>query len=178
MPSPEQDIKFLKVQLEKRQIWYEDSDHLIPSDLLLDHDAPVTSPDEERIARLADKNGFDGSLFRNLTKDREPLSHKSIKRLVKQIETIPRIIATIEESQPIQKPTTTLPMFIGKYCKNFGVISSKVKTLQKYDRKGLLKLPALAVKWKRGQAKQYYIDDLKQNWNKYRQTMPVLPELK
>lgn len=98
MPSRKEDIDFLKAQLKKRQKWYEDGFHLMPSDLLPEPDIPVTSPDEERIARLADKNGFDGSLFRNLTKDYEPLSIQSIRHLKKQIETIPQIIAKIEES--------------------------------------------------------------------------------
>lgn len=96
--SAREDIEFLKVQLKKRQKWYEESFHLAPSDLLPEPDVPVTSPDEERIARLADENGFDGSLFRHLTKDHEPLSLQSIRRLEKKIETIPRIIAKIEKS--------------------------------------------------------------------------------
>jgi len=74
--------------------------------------------------------------------------------------------------------TTSLKMFIGKYCKEYSVISSKVKTLQKYARKKKIRLPKLAVKWQRGQAKLYHVRDLISNWPKYRQVMPSLPELK
>lgn len=56
-----------------------------------------TSPEQERAARLADDNGFDGSLFRNLTKEYAIFSLRWIQQLKKEIETLPKIIAVIEK---------------------------------------------------------------------------------
>ena len=60
--------------------------------------------DKEHAARLADANGFDGNLFRDLFTSREWNGYKFRllqRQLKKQIETIPKIIAEIEK--PIDK---------------------------------------------------------------------------
>ncbi|MHC4950818.1 MAG: LLM class flavin-dependent oxidoreductase [Planctomycetota bacterium] len=52
----------------------------------------------ERVARLADKYGFDGALFRNsMPSDEGPLSIEAYGRLEAEITTIPKIIAAIEK---------------------------------------------------------------------------------
>jgi len=98
MPSLKEDVELLKAYLKELQKRYEviwelsREDFNPPSD-----DIPTTSQNEERVARLADDNGFDGSLFRNLTKNDDPTSLQSIRHLEREIETIPRIIAQIEK---------------------------------------------------------------------------------
>lgn len=96
MPSPEQDIKFLKEQLKKylgyKRNWEFANKHLSREDL-----TPIetTSNDDKRIACLAEKYGFDASLYWNLYNNDDPFSNESIARLSKQIETITRIITQI-----------------------------------------------------------------------------------
>lgn len=93
------DVEFLEAyqkELHKfdKIVW-----ELCPCDFvpLSDDTLPTTDEKDERVARLADENGFDGSLFRNLTIFDDPTSLQSKRRLRKQIETIPKIIAAIEK---------------------------------------------------------------------------------
>jgi len=72
-------------------------------------EVPTTPPDSERVARLADDNGFDGSLFRDLTNNGDPTSLQSMKSLKKKIETIPRIIAKIEKAVETEHDETLEP---------------------------------------------------------------------
>jgi len=59
---------------------------------------PMPTPEEERIASIADYNGFDGNLFRSLTRgDNNPVSPRSMRLLREQKETIPKIIAAINK---------------------------------------------------------------------------------
>ena len=98
MTSSKQDVKILIKYEKELQKWYEASFQIIDADLKPSpDDAPITSPEEEMVARIADDNGFDGSLFRYLMKDDNPLSIESINRLRKKLKTIPRIIAKIEK---------------------------------------------------------------------------------
>jgi hypothetical protein len=80
---------------------------------------------------------------------------------------------------PDSKKTASLHFFIERYCFTDGItVNSKVKTLQQCERKKKLKLPRLAVDWKQGQAKIFYVDDLKDRWSGYQKVMPSLPNLK
>jgi hypothetical protein len=131
MSNPKKDIEFLKKQLKKRQEWYRLSSELAPWDLTpVSDDTPITSPEEERIARLADDYGFDGSLFRNLIHDPEPLSIQSIRKLAKRIETIPRIIAKIEKAIKVKQTETKTPtdlIDLSKALKHFYISRSQLK---------------------------------------------------
>ncbi len=104
MPSRKDDIKFLHQYLQGLREWYEKSDWLIPSDLHEPSEKQRTECEatEERVARLADANGFDGSLFRQYLlegSDHDPLSLQSLHQTRRKIETVPRIIVKLEESE-------------------------------------------------------------------------------
>lgn len=61
---------------------------------------------QERAAKLADAYGFDGILFRDYlleTFEDDPQSLPNLRQLAKQIQTIPRIIAKIEEAKEGEK---------------------------------------------------------------------------
>jgi len=108
MPSPEQDIKFLQAYLKKLQELYQILSELsYPQDFtpVPEDEVPVISPDAKRVARLADDNGFDDSLFRDLTGniDPDPTSPSSMRYLRKKIQTIPRIIEKIEKSNKTEQ---------------------------------------------------------------------------
>jgi len=77
-------------------------------------------------------------------------------------------------------PASTLKSFIEVHCNLTGRpdIQSKVDLLHEYNRKQRIKLPKLAHRYRRGQHKYYYDDDLKKNWPTYRRNMPTLPPLK
>lgn len=94
------DIEFLKAyQKSLKNIYKVLPELCYPQDFNTDSDEILeTPPQDERAARLADANGFDGSLFRNLTPDDDPTSVYSMRHLRKRIETIPRIIESIEKS--------------------------------------------------------------------------------
>lgn len=103
MPSPEKDIEFLQAYQKKLQELYQILSELsYPQDFtpVPEDEVPVISPDAKLVARLADYNGFDGSLFRDLTGDidPDPTSASSMRHLRKKFQTIPRIIAKIEKS--------------------------------------------------------------------------------
>ncbi|MFA5299347.1 MAG: hypothetical protein WC389_14250, partial [Lutibacter sp.] len=106
--SPKEDIGFLKAFLKKLQKNYQNLSELCyPQDFqICESDTiPATGAKAERTARLADANGFDGSLFRNTipNNDDDPTSQPAMRHLKEQIETIPRIIAKIEESNSTER---------------------------------------------------------------------------
>ncbi len=57
-------------------------------------------------------------------------------------------------------------------------VRSKVALLHEYNLKEKIELPKLAHKYRKGQHKYYYVDDLKKNWPAYQEKMPTLPPLK
>jgi hypothetical protein len=59
----------------------------------------AANSEDERAARLADKHGFDGSWFRDyLFLDDDSTTLEILKRMGRQIETIPRLIEAIDKS--------------------------------------------------------------------------------
>ena len=97
--SKKEDIEFLQAYLKSLQHGYITLEDLSKADLTKTDELPTTSPDAERAARLADDNGFEGSLFRYLIPSDVPSIRQLRRRLKKQVETIPRIIAKIEKSE-------------------------------------------------------------------------------
>ncbi|OQA91384.1 MAG: hypothetical protein BWY26_01014 [Elusimicrobia bacterium ADurb.Bin231] len=103
MTSSKQDIKFIKNYLKELQKSYKILSEITYEDLIISSDqgdVPTTSSEAERVARLADEYGFDGTLYRNLIPDFDdnPTSLQSMRHLRKQIEVIPKIIAKIEKT--------------------------------------------------------------------------------
>jgi hypothetical protein len=74
----------------------------------------------------------------------------------------------------------TLKQFIELYCDLTSKpdIQSKADLLHTYNRKKKIELPKPVHKYKKGQHKFYYVDDLKNKWPIYQGKMPTLPPLK
>ncbi len=108
------------------------------------------------VARLADENGFDGSLFRNSTIFNDPTSLQSKRHLIRQIETIDKIIATIEKPPdrsiiPDDAELLTIP----QVARLLGWGESVVR--QRND-KGLLPMPLRfggTIQWNRQELKEW-----------------------
>lgn len=101
----EGDLQFLHAYLHHLRESYECCDRLSPNDLQVMPHRNVgpteLDPELERVARLADANGLDGSVFRGdllRPSDPNPLSRHTMQWLRKQIEIVPRIIAKIEQA--------------------------------------------------------------------------------
>jgi len=79
-----------------------------------------------------------------------------------------------------QKQFLALKSFIEIHCNLTARldVKSKVALLYEYNSKGKIRLPKLAHKYRKGQHKYYYVDDLKKNWPTYQKEMPTLPPLK
>ena len=75
------------------------------------------------------------------------------------------------------KQPITLKSFIEIHCDLTAKpdVQSKVSLLHEYNRKQKIKLPRLAKRYKPGQHKYYYVEDLKKNWADYQREMPTLP---
>lgn len=117
------DVEFLRAYLQKLRTYEKVLRDLSPEDLQPANDGlPETSEDEERCARLADKHGCDGNLFRNLFALHPECDGAEfdlyVRRIRRRIETIPRIIAAIESTDAGQEtppadtttPQWTVPM--------------------------------------------------------------------
>jgi len=106
-------IEFLKSYLEKLQVQYGDLEQLCPQDLRPLEDPPRTSADAERCARLADRYGFDGNLFRNLLPsppDPDAVDYEqALAKVRREIETIPRIIVRMEGRSRKRAPKAPIP---------------------------------------------------------------------
>jgi len=98
--SQKEDVAFLRTYLTELQKKARILPELCREDLVMPApDAlPATSEKAEQVARFADENGFDGSLYRNLIPTDNPLSLQATRQLHKQIETLPKIIANIEKA--------------------------------------------------------------------------------
>ena len=108
MPSSKQDIQFLQEYLKWLIKTEKDLLELAPSDIVpaSDDTPPITDEKAERAARLADDNGFDGNIFRNLWGyGLEPAEWilTTSRYIRKQIATIPRIIAKIEKTDKTEQ---------------------------------------------------------------------------
>ena len=111
MPSPEQDIKFLRTHLELLQLEYEAMLYRVtPEDMYSEDNIPDTEtpPFFERATRLAHEYGFDDRIFRDIipgppqdfeefASNFEEWKKEQAEKIRKQIETIPSIIAKIEK---------------------------------------------------------------------------------
>ncbi|MEW4564203.1 winged helix-turn-helix transcriptional regulator [Bremerella sp. JC770] len=87
------DIQFLSSFLESQKELYETLHALDRSEYWHNEDLLKTSDDEERCARIADGNEFDGNLFRNLFTTED--FAEAMRLLKNRIEQIPRIISHI-----------------------------------------------------------------------------------
>ncbi len=97
--AKDNNVEFLESFRNELIRTYQIVSELCPSDFAPVPDDPLPTKDEkaERVARLADENGFDGSLFRNSTTFDDPTSLLSMRLLGKQNETIYKIIAAIDK---------------------------------------------------------------------------------
>ena len=94
------DIEFLKDYLQKLRELYRTVEELSEEDFTQTETLPQTSPDEERVARLADQSGFEGNLFRALDADIKWDFQCALRKHHKQINIIPKIITKLEEPEP------------------------------------------------------------------------------
>ena len=99
------DVEYLKTEFEKFRRLEITVNELCEHDFIK-LDGPPQSGDE-RIARLADANGFDGNLFRDLFAV-EPL-RKGLRDLREKICILPRLIAKIETELPPADAPAGLP---------------------------------------------------------------------
>ncbi len=101
--SRKDDVEFLKSYLQKAQEFHEGLGHIGPQDLGESDGTNEAIDDAERVAKLADKHGFDGNIFRDLFPLYPSRSgadfHTLEMRIYKQIETLPRIIAAVESAE-------------------------------------------------------------------------------
>ena len=162
------DAQFLRMYLEKLRRWYKDSFDLIPEDLAnCSETAQIEYETEaERVARLADTAGFDGSLFRDYlleTPNDNPLSLQAIRRLRRKIETVPRIIAKLGEPVPNETrmaiSTETKLLTVAQVAK---ILRCGESTLREQDKKGLVPKPV-----KFGGSIRWNVDEL-DAWLKHR----------
>jgi hypothetical protein len=104
---------------------------------------------------------------------------KSLKSAVQKPSLKGQVASDKAGGNQINQPIT-LKNFINTFC-NLSAkpdVQSKVDLLHEYNRKRKIKLPKLAQKYKRGQYKYYFVDDLKKNWGTYQIKAPTLPPLK
>jgi len=93
----------------------------------------------ERVARMADDYGFDGSLFRQLIPSDNPLSVQEARKLRKQIETIPKIIAAIE--RPINKSIIPEGAELITISQLSGILQLSESVVREKNNKGLIPKP-------------------------------------
>lgn len=104
--SIKDDVEFLNAYLIKLRHQRDHLNYIGREDLLETKDQyPDTPPEDERVAYLADNNGFDGSLFRNLIPEPQEVDFdfsnwlkEAIKFSDSQINTTARIIAKINNT--------------------------------------------------------------------------------
>ena len=111
MSGRKDDIKFLREYHRRYRRWHEQSSCLVWADLDegTEQQRRQCEADEERVARLADANGLDGSLFRDyltVTKDDNPLSSQAIKRLREKIKVLGHLIIKLEDPRKDEKTET------------------------------------------------------------------------
>ncbi len=103
-------IRFLTLCLIKRQKAHAVGSELHESDFLPpdEHAVPLTCKRDERIARLADEYGLDGSMFRYVHTNDLSRGYKA-PSTADQILEIPRIIAAIEAEEAPHQPKNASP---------------------------------------------------------------------
>ncbi|MGD8744322.1 MAG: helix-turn-helix domain-containing protein [Candidatus Woesebacteria bacterium] len=157
MKTQIKNIEFLKAILIEYQRIYQAVSELCPCDFIPSDDTlPKTDEKAERVAQLADENGFDGSLFRNSIPVDDPTSLQSMRRLTRKIETIPKIIAAIEKPPdrsiiPDDAELLTIP----QVARITGWGESMVR---QRDKEGLLPIPIRVggtIQWNRQELKEW-----------------------
>ncbi len=172
-------LSFLRGHLETLQKHYEYAQELLPHELTSSEERVARwNEEQERVARLADQLGFDGSLFRDhLTRVfEERLSLPSPEQIRRKIEAVPRLIAKLEEPVP-EETSTTIPeeaklltaRQVGK------VLQCGESTVRERDRKGLLPQPIRvggSLQWRRDELKAWIEADCppREVWNRDRNT--------
>jgi len=144
--EPQDDIKFLREYLRRLQEWYQDSSELLPEELPPTPKRIIEWDNEaERVARLADANGFDGAMFRDYlldAPDEDPLSVVAMRRIRKKVELIPRIIAKLEQAKCADSrssiPSEAKLLTVAQAAK---MLSCGQSVLRDRDRKGLVPRP-------------------------------------
>jgi len=168
------DIEFLLSYQWRLQKNYQVISELCPCDLAPLSDEILSSTDEkaERVARLADENGFNGSLFRGLAVDGDAISLRSLGRIHKQIETVPRIIAQINKSPDRSAiPEGSELLTIPQVARLLGWGESVVR---ERNKKGLLPLPIRiggTIQWRKREVLRWLEADCpaRQRWEQIKQ---------
>ena len=150
------EVEFLKVYLKRLQENYQILSELAPWEIQLPEN---TSEDTEHAARIADGNGFDGNIFRNLFPLR--LSNELEcwllrQRLKKQIKIIPRIIAKIEK--PVDRsliPSDAELLTVPQVAR---LLNCGESVVRERDKKGLLPLSVRVggtIQWRKTELKEW-----------------------
>jgi predicted DNA-binding transcriptional regulator AlpA len=181
MATQTEEIERLKAFTEKLQKLYEDFYELLPCDLILLTPAKEEQrkAEAEEIARIADKYGFDGSLFQELFPVEDHLSIRQAKRLTKKIETIPRIIAAIEK--PVDKsaiPRDVALLTVSQVATMLGWGESVVR---QRNREGLLPEPYRfggTIQWGRKELESWISAGCpnRQQWEQQKKSKPITSE--
>ncbi|MBA4411584.1 MAG: hypothetical protein C0397_19475 [Odoribacter sp.] len=151
--AKKEDIEVLKAYLQEALDFHKLFYDLSPEDL-----SPYSQEIDstETVARIADKYGFDGALFRNLTSDRNLFSSEAFDWLEKVINTIPKITATIENHTdraiiPEEAELLTVPQVAILLGWGESVVRQR-------DREGLLPMPIRTggtIQWSRNELKSW-----------------------
>ena len=152
----QKDIEFLSNYLRELREEYEASEHLVPDDLFFgsysEEEQAEYETTQERVARLADANGFDGTLFRDyLFPGPPPLSVEAIRKLQRKIETVPRIIAKLEESNSVApRPAVSDETKLLSAKQVATMLGRGESTVRDLNQKGLLPKPTQlggSIRW-------------------------------
>lgn len=155
MKTKKEDIELLATYLKTLQRGTEAFWHLIDEDLIV---VEEPDPETEIIARLADKYGFDGEIFRCTVPpiDDDPLSIEAYSRLKEKIKTLPKIIAAIEQySEPVTIPQNAELLSVPQVAEILGWGGS---TVRERNDKGLLPMPIKiggSVQWAKRELYQW-----------------------
>ncbi len=154
MKTISKDVDLLKAYLQHILRWEKYGQHLCPWDLGPPSEGtlPTVSERTECVARLADANDFDGSLFRDfdLMPYKDKLSRWWWRNLRKQKQTVPRIIAAIEkpvdrEAIPDGAELLTVPQVA---C----ILQCAESVVRQRDKDGLIPKPIRiggVLKWRK-----------------------------
>lgn len=152
------DVEFLEVYLKKLIRKYEQLLELSPHDTYLSpcDDCKIVNPEDERVARIADDYGFDGSLYRDIIVDDDLFSIQYAKRFRKKIDTIPQIIAAIEK--PLDKSIIHNDAELLTIPQVARILQCGESVVRERDKKGLLPLPIRiggTIQWRKTELKEW-----------------------
>ena len=169
MASKKDNIAFCKAY-EKTLLGYRKLfNYLGDKDISTSHDEDSNC---ESIARIADKYGFNGNIYRNTIPYESPLSLEAGRNTTAQIETIPRIIAAIEQyKEPVTIPDDAELLSIRQIALLLGWGESVVR---QRDREGVLPKPIRfkgTIQWKRKELNNWLAVDCpaRQKWEQIKQ---------